>query len=348
MNNDETPETLEDQKALPEKKPAGGKTLGVIAFLVVIGLIACVAIVIIKYAPKGFSSLASIAQSVQNYGAEVANKDETEGFTLTSTTTAAKAGDPVVLNWKKLEPAGTYSFEYTCEDGVAVDLVDSEGLRSITCDTEYDLGNTDTVTIMVDSEKEEEATVDYTIAYTKKDGLDPSEFADSSLTVMNDSLAMNGDMMEKEDPEVETKPIPKTPPLGLREEPKVVRNTTPAVTVPSGYTDLVTRFVATGEINGNSFSSGRLNKNEDGAVQFTVTNEGTRTSGTWSYSVSLPGGGTYASPLQAPLMPGERATISIGFSTEEAGDYTFVIVAADTTDKNLNNNSVRKEVTIAR
>ena len=340
MNNDETPEKKEEHDTLPEKNHSEGKTLGVIAFLVIIGLIACVAILIIKYAPQGFSSLASIAQSVQEYGTDVAKEDKA-GFTLTSTTTSAKAGDPVVLTWKKLEPAGTYSFEYTCEDGVAVDLVDSEGLRSITCETEYDLGDTDTVTIMVDSEKETEATVDYTIAYSAKDSVDPSEFADNSLIVMNEGLAM-----KDEDTEVE--PIPKTPPLGLREEPKVIRNTTPAVTVPSGYSDLATRFVATGKITGNSFSSGRLNAEEDGAVQFTVTNEGTKTSGTWSYSVSLPGSGTYTSPLQAPLTPGERATISIGFSTEDGGDYTFVIVASDTADKNLANNSIRKEVTIAR
>lgn len=317
----------------PEKKEKAKKILAVVGFLVLIGLIAYGAIAIIRYAPKGFTSLASLAESLHQYGDKVV-EEANASLTLTSTATSTEAGEPVKITWQRPTDSGTYSFTYTCTDGVAVDLVDSEGLRSISCDTNYDLGDTDAVTIIIDSEKEKEATVDYTIAYTKHGEEESSQSDDDTLTVNNDKLAANDTTNVPEET-----PSPSPQSGGTKPAPTVIP-------VTKSYVDLATAFVDTGEIDGNTFEAGSLHKNSDGAVQFTVTNIGTRASGFWNYSATLPDGTLYTSPLQAPLASRERATISLGFPVDENSSHTFIIVAGDTNDIYLGNNSVRENVTI--
>ena len=328
------------------------KTLAVLGFLTVIALIVIATLGIIKYLPEGFSSLASISESLDKYKMTDPETNAT-AIVLTSTTTQTVTGESTTLTWNKVSETGRYSFTYDCLEGLTVDIVDTEGLRSMACETTYDIGDTDRVTLIAGTQSSEEEFVDYTIAFTPENGTESTYFADESLALVpkNDGMVASvtdtdTETAPEEPAEATTSPAPY---LGAP-DPTPVRSTptqTP-VSAPRGYVDLATAYVGVGQIDSNRFEAGRLEQNADGAVQFTITNIGTKASGYWSYSVTLPDGGSYASPKQAPLAPGEVATISLGFPVDEMRSHTFVIVAVESTDTLLGNNSVRKEVEIRK
>ena len=334
----------------PERKARVTKSLAVFGFVAIIGVIAWSSVQIVRYAPKAFTSLASIAGSLTEYQNQLDNKDT---VAFTSTIEKVDSGKPATLTWKKASLAGSYAFYYSCNEGVVLDIVDTEGLRSITCDTSYGLGDTDTVTVVVNSEKKSEVAVTYTVTFTPDKGLGLTQTASSSVLVSNLSAKENTTVATKNDwrDTVISKPTTTLVVTGTSTPVKTPTKpgSVPAVTPPAkGYIDLITHYTATGVIDGNTFKAGALHKNSEGAVQFTITNMGTMTSATWSYSVTLPSGFNYISPLQSPLLAGEQATISIGFSIDDLTTHTFVITAAEKNDVKLSNNSDTARVTILK
>lgn len=334
----------------PERKARITKALAVIGFVVIIGFIAWSSVQIVRHAPKAFTSLASIAGSLSQYQTQLDNKDT---VAFTSTLEKVDNGKPATITWHKATLAGSYSFSYACTDGVLLDIVDTEGLRSITCGTSYGLGDTDTVTVVVNSEKKSEQALTYTVTFTPDKGLGLTQTASSSVLVSNANAKENTTTATKNNwrDNVLSKPtttlvVTGTPPT----KAPTKTGSSPVVTTPStkGFVDLVTHYKATGVIDGNTFKAGALHKNSEGAVQFSITNAGTMTSDTWSYSVVLANGFTYVSPLQSPLLAGETATISVGFSTDDASTHTFIITAAEKSDINLTNNNDTARVTILK
>jgi hypothetical protein len=336
----------------PERTEKVTKSLAILGFFAVIGFIAWASVAIVNYAPKAFSSLASIAQSINNYKGSV-GQDTT--LTITSDVVKTTVGTPATVSWEKAKNEGTYSFSYQCIDGVALDVVDTEGLRSITCDTAYNLGDIDKVTVVAESKKEKEIALNYTVSYTSDSGVEPARKVDGSLTIVNESVGA-GDVLASNDTTdwkdvVPTKPItntvvevvPKdaTPAPAPANEPKP---TTPIVTTP-GYSDLSARFLSTGIISGNTYTAKTITKSDEAAFQFAVTNLGTKASAPWSYTVTLPVGDTYTSPTQNPLIPGEEARIALGFPITESTTYKLVVVVATTGETNLQNNNFTQSLT---
>jgi hypothetical protein len=340
---------------IPEKKAKMLKALATLGFLAMIGFIAWASVQIVARAPKAFTSLASLAEGIRHYSDSLGKNDS--ALTLNNTSTTTEAGTPFILSWNKQEIAGTYAFTYTCTEGVAIDVVDTEGLRSIACDTRYTLGDTDTVTIIIDSEKQTQTEVPYTISYSEPNDFGPSHSIDNKVLVTNKKLAA----------------VPDATVLGIKDktgwkdtittpDPKPSSTTTPITTPatkpqpmstvlvsdPNGFTDLVLAFINTGTITNNTFTASTLKQNADGGFKFSVTNQGTKTSRDWSYTLTLPDGDIYTSPMQAPLLPSERATIALGFSLGDKSTYTIIAVVAENSDSNLKNNSFSQTVTVAK
>ena len=113
---------------------------------------------------------------------------------------------------------------------------------------------------------------------------------------------------------------------------------------PNGLTDLSTRFLSIGTIVGNTFFAGEVKQDEKGAIQFEVKNYGTKTSKEWTYSVTLPNGGTYQSDNQNPLKPNERALVTIGFPTIDKSTHKFVVSIKESSDRNSANNEFTETV----
>ena len=335
----------------PEKKAGIFKALAILGFFAIIGFIVWASVQIVAYAPRGFTSLASLAASLSHYQDSLSLDDTT--LALTNVIEKTETGKPMVISWTKQPQTGNYSFNYVCSDGISIDVVDTEGLRSITCNTNYSLGDTDTVTIIVDSKNQNETSVKYSIAYTDENKIGPTHTSEQTVLVFASAPANNGQVLGQNDNTdwkdsisvPKPKPTPDTNTTVLVPKPEV---TGVPVSDPKGFADLSTVFIATGVISGNTFKATSIKQNNEGAFQFAVTNLGTKTSESWSYMVTLPGGNIYTSPLQTPLLPGEKATIAIGFSTDNDHVYNSVVVVIEKSDINLKNNSLTQKINLVK
>lgn len=354
-----------------EKKAYVLKSLAVLGFISIIILIAWLSVKLVNVAPGAFSSLASLAESVNQFQDEA---EETVPLLVTSNISLANQGEPVELSWDKASVPGTYTFSYACSDGVAVDLLNVDGVRSIACDTNYNIGNKTTISIKADSEKKRYASLDYTVSFLRTNDTTPSASGSESITVVNTSIndiVVNNDQEVAADPEetettidpeetpVEVTPVEEAPvePVTPVTKP-VTTNATPnyqqefvyaiPTSDPNGRIDLSTRFLNIGTIVGDTFFVGAVKQNEKGAIQFEVKNYGTKTSDVWTYSVALPDGSTYKSDEQKALKPNERALIAIGFSTTAKDTHKFVVAVKESSDKNTINNQFAETVVFVK
>lgn len=339
-------------------KTKRAKAFIIIAFFAIIALIAWLSVQIVAYTPNAFSSLASLAQGISQYKEAVINS---ESLPITSGLSSVESGKSATITWKKDSRPGTYTFSYNCNEGVTVEIVSPEGMRAVSCDMRYSLGDTDSVTLAVNTNKSEPINLSYAISFMRDSDIGPIRIGEQTLAVTPAAALAEG---EKKDGEVlgendkkddefvkdeivtlETpKPTKPTPVVVTRPEPTLVYEI--PVSNPNGFTDLATRFIGTGSIVNNKFVAGTIEREDVGAIQFEVKNIGTKTSESWTYSVTLPDGDTYTSPKQAALKPNERATITIGFATPDKASHTLsVVVKVD--DKTSANNSFKKTVSFS-
>lgn len=119
------------------------------------------------------------------------------------------------------------------------------------------------------------------------------------------------------------------------------------VSNPNGYTDLMVSSVNVGHMtnDGRFLPATSLSRYDRGAIQFKVTNIGTKTSGSWYFNVELPTGGEVNSNVQRPLGPSESAILTVAFEVDDRrGKRSFEIKVTGGNDVNTNNNHIRSEV----
>lgn len=140
-------------------------------------------------------------------------------------------------------------------------------------------------------------------------------------------------------------PTPKPTPVQYR---TVVTYVTP-VSNPNGYTDLAATFVAVGKMTSQErfVAANHLEEDERSAMQFKVTNIGTKTSGEWRFAALLPDGSTMNSPVQRPLKPNETATLTIVFDGVDGNkDRKIGVDVTGGNDNNSKNNGFRVTVDV--
>jgi hypothetical protein len=336
------------------KKDSILKSLAIAGFISIIILIAWLSVQLVNIIPGAFSSLASLAEGVGQRQQSALEEGEQSKLTVTSNATLINVGEQVEVSWEQSSKPGTYTFYYDCTEGVAVNLIETEGVRRINCDTNYNIGSVNSLTLSIESEKERYANVDYTVSFLGTNDMTPRSSGEASLTVINTDirniLAVEEVTEEKTEETVEESVTPAEPvnPNPITSTPTYEQEFTYSLPVsdPNGRTDLSVRFLNTGKIIGNSFTAGVIYQSDSGAIQFEVKNLGTKTSGEWSYTVSLPNGGTYDSSEQPALKPNERAVVTIGFPTSDESKHDFVVTVDGPTDRNSINDRFVQPVTI--
>ncbi len=154
-----------------------------------------------------------------------------------------------------------------------------------------------------------------------------------------------------------TAPVVETEPEVVKPKPEPVKPTTPVASKPVyvpvytyeiptskpyGTPDLVVSYLGIGTLSksGAFTKTGVIYENTAGAIQFSVHNVGNKTSDSWSYVAKLPGKTTYTSNDEKPLLPNERAVITIPFESIKNSYFeTFSVVATTEHDANINTNS---------
>ena len=334
------------------------KSLAIAGFIAIILAISWLSVQFVQLIPSAFSSLASLAGNLQQQAYVDKEEEPIQPIILTSDVSSVAAGQTVELTWEDVERPGSYTFSYECTDGVAVDLINIVGIQSIACDTNYNIGDRNALSFTVDSEKEAETSVVYTLAFLGTNDLVPTYMVADTVLIKDEVVVANDDTDTSEvvdDTETEVNPEPTTP---VTVAPQTQTPVTPVTTQqfvyqipvsdPNGRTDLGVRFIQTGTISGNRFIAGLIERNDSGAIQIAVKNYGTKTSDEWSYSVTLPSGGTYEADDQKPLKPNEEAIISIGFTTDNSSSHTFRADIDESTDRNRLNDQFEQTVFFIR
>lgn len=153
---------------------------------------------------------------------------------------------------------------------------------------------------------------------------------------------------------VPTEPVPTTP--GEKTTGTYPLNGTPTPATLFGYPDLTVTINAVGYLSTSSaesfVASSTVPAGSRPAVNFTIKNIGTNTTGSWRFSASIPTQTAYVfqSPQQQPLAPGDRIDYTLGFDQANKGaDQTISITAnfdKAFTESNPDNNSASAKLTI--
>jgi len=362
---------METNNTSPAKKDSILKSLAIAGFLAILLIVAWLAIQLVQYTPSAFSSLASLAEGVnQSQESTIDPSNDVSELVVTSNTSLLNNGEDMTIQWSKVNAAGNYIFSYECVDGVAIEHQSASGARAIACDTDYAVGDISTLTLAIDSEKNRYADVPYTIAFVRNSESTPRAVGESTVTIVNTSInsefalgpvdespVVTEEVTEEIiNPVVEPEVAPVVPTTPAR--PTTPRPAAPVVTQqfvyaipvsdPQGTTDLDASFVAVGEVINRAFVPGPVSVNNDGAIQFVVKNIGTKTSTAWSFSVDLPSGDVYQSPTQVALKPNERAILTIGFPAGGSALHKFEVKVLEATDRNTRNNSFTQTVGFSR
>ena len=339
------------------------KILAIVGFLGIIIIIAWLSVQLVNILPGAFSSLASVADSVNKESSLETKEDKKDPLILTSNTSLINTGDDIVLSWSTIDKPGSYVFSYHCVEGVSLNIVDEEnGIKSIDCERNYNIGDVGSLNLQAESAKARYENVNYTIDFLAINDTKPRAGGESSFTIINSQvqgLAVVDDNNEtEEEAENSEEEFVENTPDNSEEVANTNSNSYPQTPIyeqefvyeipvsnPDGRTDLSTRFLGVGEIKGSRFIEGPVEQDESGAIQFEVKNLGSKTSEEWTFKVSLPTGGYYESEEQKPLKPNEAATITIGFNTGSDDKHTFKVEIEEETDRNSRNDQFTQPIT---
>lgn len=343
-----------------ESKTSAIKTLAIIGFIAAVVLGLWIAIQVIQFLPTAFKNLASIADGLYGRGS---------AFTLVTEKEIINSGEPFKIQWTNVVKTGEYTVSYQCVNGVSAEARSGNGsIVTLECGKEFALpqGNLEDgkemLEIMLKSEKQRFTDVLFTVAFYQ-DGTDTALYEKNmSVTIVNATIPQTGVTPGITNTKPDVKPTPTTPakpvvtkpvspkPTGYYTVP--VKTTSYPVSNPKGFTDLEVHFIGVGTIsNGVFHAKSSLEKSDDAAMQFTVKNIGTKTSGDWSYKTEFPSDNDndYSSSKQAPLLPQERATITIRFTADdETGTEAARVSVSGGNDTKSRNNSASKTVKIVK
>lgn len=359
---------METNNVSTEKKGSILNSLAIAGFIGIVVLLAWMSIQLVQLFPSAFSSLASLAEGVNQAADNIGDKETEMGtLVLSSDTSLISNGEDVTINWSKGDSVGSYVFAYDCTDGVSVAQTDAVTKRSLNCDTNYNVGDTNSLSLAIESEKDRYADVSYSISFLKSNDTRPRAAGSDVVTVINDDI--NGfattkpadttdltvvEPVEVATPEpvnpVVTAPAPTTPTPVTPSEPIYTYQYAYEIPTsdPNGFTDLATTYIGVGTVSAGRFTAKLLDQDQDGAIQFSVKNFGTKTSKTWTYSVAMPNGTIYESKTQTALKPNEETILTIGFRAGEDTSHTFKVKVVESTDKNTKNNSFSQSVSFAK
>ena len=337
---------------IPERKERVIKSLALFGLFGVIIFIAWLSVQIVSVLPSAVSSLASLADSVYSYDPKASHTvklvDTPEHFTT---------GVPTTIRFEKPFETGTYSFSYSCGKDIFLEIKSSESeFAGLECNKNYNLGNVDNFTLTVHEDNTKSEDLTYTVAYFKTNSTKESaKITTTSGIILGSEVAIGPETsVEVTVNEKPITPKPNTVATSQVKPPKPA-TTTPTPTTqlsytykipvsdPKGKTDLKVEYLGIGTTNSNDVfeNTGSLKQNKPGAIQFTVHNIGTKTSGDWIFTTLLPGDVEYTSKIQAPLKPNEKSTLTISFpATEELTLQKFTFTAKLDDDSNTKNNTI--------
>lgn len=290
----------------------------VIIIIVMLIIIFFVALVMIRLVPKALTSLSSIKDIFvikERIVATVApNKISSETHT---TLTYKQEGSSSI---------GYYTLSYSCDPAVHLDLAIGPNRNVLKCNEPFTLNqatssrNNQTIDLIgVSSASSTDQKITLTIAHKN-----------ASTTLSSINLPLTITPFKKDTAFQPTNTSTSTP--------YVTSPTYPASTTTKPSTSSIYSHASTG--NGQrtyttpahlvaTFLSGSVDANNRTTTQFTVTNTGGRSSGTWYFRATLPTSNQYAhysSPAQSSIPPQGRSVLTLAFDNTLPGSHTMTVI----------------------
>ncbi len=325
------------------------KTLAIIGFIATLVLIAWVFILAIKNAPSVFTSLASIAESIQSYR-------PINEISIATENTVVNSSESFQVSWTDVKQEGEYHFTYACTEGVSLSVRDGDGLLTpIKCTDILTLPATaHGIFLTITSDKIRLTDVLLKISFTNPEE-NISLASEMNITVVNATIPVREEVpviVTPEPEKIETTPepivteaVPAESPIVSTPKP-VVPTMIPTIIYPqsnpNGYTDLKVTTLGSGILKNGVFTyTAKYDRDLRNAIKFDIKNIGTKTSGTWTFKTILPSGVIYESPIQRALKPLEHVEFTLGFDLEDNSKDLVKITNTVYTknDTNSRNNS---------
>jgi len=339
-----------------QRKDSAVKTLAIIGFTATIVLGVWLAVQVVQLAPSAFTSLASLSESL--YG-----QPSTDEITVVTSKSVVNNAETFALRWSTVDRPGEYRFTYECTEGVDVLVKNTDGaMTPAACGQPFTLVGDGETELQVKSDNLRFIDVSYTITFTDEGAREIAMADSDKFTVVNATIPQGGIVAgvddNSEEPETEVTPEPTTPVVPTPTPTTPTTNPVPTPQYeftyklpksnPNGFVDLKATYLGVGELNSSNVFIPKTNIDNDtrGAIKFSVTNIGTKTSDDWTYEVKLPNGSTYESSEQNGLKPNETATIVLGFDTTETGSKTIIGDVQVDDDRNNANNDFTWSVTV--
>jgi hypothetical protein len=296
----------------PEIEGGKGQTLRKLFFIFgVIIILIILAFAVIKITPKlvkGFGSFGSAITS-QFSGDEINVKTSKENV---------ESEDKFTLSWTYSPNAeGLYVLSYSCIDNISVKIVSGKSPKSMICDTNYKLGETEDVDLEIALNKNNSyVDVPFKIGYIINATKELASQGEVAVTVTNGTP--EGDLSASAD--IKAEPIEK------KTSNKTAANTNTALQ-NTGKPDLA--VVEGGAINNRT-------------VILSVRNLGGNLSKSWKFSYITNGGKTETSPSQMALPSGAGMQYTLRFDE----NISYVKITLDSTKSISESNESNNIVTV--
>ncbi len=342
-------------------KGAVVKTLAIVGFLVTVGFLIIITVVGAKRAPEGFSSLATLAESINLY-----NRPSTE-LSIATEKIVVNSSEPFQISWTDMHADGEYTFSYGCADGVSLSVRSADGSSvPMRCEEKLSLSkeaNGLFLTALSDEMRFTDVTLTVSFKNAASDAVNENT---TKITVVNATIPVQNTDTPKEEPVTETEPPlteNETTPEPVQPEPEVkpeVEPETPVVVpvtptpkpapVETGTPDLRISVLGNGVLTNGVFTyTQSFDPAKNNAIRFDVQNTGTKTSGAWSFKTIFPNGEVYTSPVQAGLTPQAHVVFTLGFYLDSVvgTETTFVTtVYPQGIDATASNNTASQSVVV--
>ncbi len=271
----------------------------------------------IKFTPTAFSSLATMAKSVQDYR-------PLNELKLTTEKKIVNSAESFQISWTDVHQDGEYRFSYTCTKDASLLVRGGDGdLVPIKCNEVLSLPATvHGLFLSIKSEGMRFTDVPLKLSFKGKKNNTTLE-SELEVTVVNASIPTTQETpRSSNEPEV-TKPVTTTKPTAPKPPvatapvtaPKPVTTIVYPESNPQGMIDLKVTTLGSGILTNGVFSyTPTYDEDETSAIRFDIKNIGTKTSDSWTFTTTLPGGQKYTSDVQSPLKPNEHVEFTMGFA----------------------------------
>lgn len=262
-----------------------------------------------------------------------------ERLEITLPSANVPSGEPLSITWNHVgkRGEGSYTLSYACRSGFSMESITPTGVyQKAPCETPFNYTNSQTeIRVIPQSQSARFLDVPVTLSYTRSGDENPSATTDTAITVENSAVSVTPTPSgATPPPSPRPTPSPVTPGSRTDQTYRFVGSGT--ASDPSGTPDLEVSITSIGTLDRatNVFTpSATVVAGQRAAVQFSVTNRGTKTAEFWSFNAALPTTPfhIFHSDTQRSLGPGDRIEYTIGFDEIDSRTTSTFTVNVDPT-----------------